>query len=178
MLRRSIGHPFRAPPEPSGTCLRRATCGVFGLLSARSLLQDCAVHCGGIGKKRLPNDVTVDLRMMSNCQLCTMVHRQTWCQDLIDHSSKGGKREVFKSRSFTWVRTAPPASRHTRANVLSGAVAPFLGWRRSWTRMLSSSCSRAFAGSLLSPPADALEGVEGAVLDLANLFGQFCSCVP
>ena len=50
----------------------------------------------------------------------------------------------------------------------------FLGWRRRWTRMLSISCSRAFAGSLISSQADALEGVEGAVPDLADLFGQFC----
>ena len=42
------------------------------------------------------------------------------------------------------------------------------------TPMLSISCSRAFAGSLISSQADALEGVEGAVPDLADLFGQFC----
>ena len=30
----------------------------------------------------------------------------------------------------------------------------FLGWRRRWTRMLSISCSRAFAGSLISSQAD------------------------
>ena len=49
----------------------------------------------------------------------------------------------------------------------------FLGWRRRWTRTLSISCSRAFAGSLISSQADALEGVVGAVPDLADLFGQF-----
>ena len=37
--------------------------------------------------------------------------------------------------------------------------------------MLAFSCSRAFAGSLTSN-AEAMEGVDGATPDLADLFGQ------
>ena len=47
----------------------------------------------------------------------------------------------------------------------------YLAWRRRWTRMLAFSCSRAFAGSLTSN-AEAMEGVDGAIPDLADLFGQ------
>ena len=48
----------------------------------------------------------------------------------------------------------------------------FLGWRRRWIRMLSISCSRAFASSLLSSRDDVWEGTDGATPDLADLFGQ------
>ena len=37
----------------------------------------------------------------------------------------------------------------------------FLGWRRRWIRMLSISCSRAFASSLLSSRDDVWEGTDG-----------------
>ena len=37
--------------------------------------------------------------------------------------------------------------------------------------MLAFSCSRAFLGSLTSN-AEAMEGVDGAIPDLADLFGQ------
>ena len=52
----------------------------------------------------------------------------------------------------------------------------FLGWRRRWIRMLSISCSRAFASSLLSSRDDVWEGTDGATPDLAGLFGSL-SCV-
>ena len=48
----------------------------------------------------------------------------------------------------------------------------FLGWRRRWIRMLSISCSLAFASSLLSSRDDVWEGTDGASPDLAELFGQ------
>ena len=48
----------------------------------------------------------------------------------------------------------------------------FLGWRWRWIRMLSTSCTRAFASSLLSSRDDVSEGTDGATPDLADLFGQ------
>ena len=66
-----------------------------------------------------------------------------------------------------------PASGRAREATPLLRRSSLLGTRRRWTRMLSISCSRAFGGSLISTQADALEGVEGAVLDLADLFGQF-----
>ena len=46
----------------------------------------------------------------------------------------------------------------------------FLAWRRRWSRMISISCSRAFACSLISSPANAWEGTEGAAPDFTDLF--------
>ena len=45
----------------------------------------------------------------------------------------------------------------------------FLGWRRRWIRMLSISCSRAFASSFW-------ESTDVATPDLADLFGQVDRC--
>ena len=59
-----------------------------------------------------------------------------------------------------------------------------LAWTRRWSRMLSVSCGRAFANSLVSPSVD-LQGTDGPPPDLADLFrseegkGQFvCSGRP
>ena len=57
-------------------------------------------------------------------------------------------------------REAPPALRFSS----------FLAWRKRWCRMLSVSCSRAFAGSLVSFAADQLEGTDGRAPELADLF--------
>ena len=38
--------------------------------------------------------------------------------------------------------------------------------------MLSVSCARSFASSLVAVPQDAMSGVDGATLDLADLFGS------
>ena len=46
----------------------------------------------------------------------------------------------------------------------------FFGWLRRWTRMLSISCGRAFASSLVSPHSEAVEGHDGLAPDLADLF--------
>ena len=39
-------------------------------------------------------------------------------------------------------------------------------------RMLSVSCGRSFASSLVSPRADALDGQDGFAPDLADLFAE------
>ena len=48
----------------------------------------------------------------------------------------------------------------------------FLAWGKRWTRMLSVSCARSFASSLVAGPHDAMSGVDGATPDLADLFGS------
>ena len=57
-------------------------------------------------------------------------------------------------------RDAPPLLRFSS----------FLSWRKRWCRMLSVSCSRAFAGTLVSSADDQLEGTDGIVPELADLF--------
>ena len=64
------------------------------------------------------------------------------------------------------------------ANARSRGAAPalrrsaFLAWRRRWSRMISISCGRAFASSLVSSPAESLQGIDGAIPDFADLFGE------
>ena len=50
-----------------------------------------------------------------------------------------------------------------------------LAWRRRWTRMLSVSCARSFACSLVVPPKvlHALAGADGPPPDLADLFEAY-----
>ena len=47
-----------------------------------------------------------------------------------------------------------------------------LAWRRRWMRMLSVSCARAFASSLVAPGQDVWSGTDGATPDLADLLGE------
>ena len=47
-----------------------------------------------------------------------------------------------------------------------------LAWRRRWMRMLSVSCARAFASSLVAPGQDVWSGIDGATPDLADLLGE------
>ena len=37
----------------------------------------------------------------------------------------------------------------------------FLAWRKRWTRMVSVSCARSFASSLVAGPNDEMSGVDG-----------------
>ena len=53
----------------------------------------------------------------------------------------------------------------------------FLAWRKRWTRMLSVSCARAFATSLVTSHTDAWAGVDGSAPDLADLYREG-SCLP
>ena len=70
-----------------------------------------------------------------------------------------------------WVRGD---ARRARARDASLALqrSAFLAERRRWSRMLSISCSSAFACSLVSSPAHAWDGTDGAVPDLADLFQE------
>ena len=45
-----------------------------------------------------------------------------------------------------------------------------LAWARRWGRMLSVLCARSFANSLTSPPTVDLQGTDGPVPDLFDLF--------
>ena len=59
-------------------------------------------------------------------------------------------------------RDAPPVLRRSA----------FLAWRKRWTRMLSVSCARAFATSLVVSHTDAWAGVDGSAPDLADLYRE------
>ena len=65
--------------------------------------------------------------------------RNCWLVTVVD--SVGVETEFINCLAAANAREAPI--------VLRGSVSE--GWRRRWTRMLSTSCSRAFACSLVSP---------------------------
>ena len=52
------------------------------------------------------------------------------------------------------------------------ARSAFLAWHRRWSRMISISCGRAFASSLVSFIAESLQGIDGGIPHFADLFGE------
>ena len=70
--------------------------------------------------------------------------------------------EFVADMASSWARDAPPVLRRSA----------FLAWRKRWTRMLSVSCARAFATSLVVGQCDAWAGVDGSAPDLADLYKE------
>ena len=68
--------------------------------------------------------------------------------------------ELVESLAAARAREAPPILRRSA----------HLAWARRWGRMLSVSCARSFANSLTSPPTVDLQGTDGPVPDLFDLF--------
>ena len=70
--------------------------------------------------------------------------------------------QFVESLAVSRAREVPPTLQHSAA----------LAWRRRWTRMLSVSCARSLACSLVVPPKvpHALAGADGPPPDLADLF--------
>ena len=67
--------------------------------------------------------------------------------------------EFVADMASSRARDAPPVLRRSA----------FLAWQKRWTRMLSVSCARAFATSLVVSHTDAWAGVDGSAPDLADL---------
>ena len=70
--------------------------------------------------------------------------------------------EFVADMASSRARDAPPVLRRSA----------FLAWRKRWTRMLSVSCARAFATSLVVGQRDAWAGVDGSAPDLADLYRE------
>ena len=73
--------------------------------------------------------------------------------------------EFVADRASSRARDAPPVRRSA-----------FLAWRKMWTRMLSVSCARAFATSLVTSHTDAGAGVDGSAPGLADLYSLPITC--
>ena len=74
----------------------------------------------------------------------------------------GGRWSVVEQMAHARSREAAPALRRS----------VFLAWRRRWSRVISISCGRAFASSLVSSPAESLQEIDGGIPDFAGLFGE------
>ena len=79
-------------------------------------------------------------------------HNGRWSTEALEFVA-----DIASSRA----RDAPPVRRSA-----------FLAWRKRWTRMLSVSCARAFATSLVTSHTDAGAGVDGSAPDLADLYRE------
>ena len=93
-----------------------------------------------------------------------LVHNDR-CQLVVVALETGGRwsdeaTKFFCELAGSRAREVPP--------MLQGS--PFYGWLRRWTRMLSISCGKAFASSLVSSRSEAVEGQDGPAPDFADLF--------
>ena len=104
-----------------------------------------------------------------------------------DETKKTSTRNCSRATDAAWLWLETGGRRSTEAlqfvEMLAAARArkaprvlrrsAFLAWTRRWSRMLSVSCGRAFANSLVSPSVD-LQGTVGPPPDLADLFRALC----
>ena len=117
-----------------------------------------------------PNASTVDGAVLTEARhdkeaKCAELCEGGRCQLVVVGIETGGRwspeaLSFVEQLAASRAREAPSALRFST----------FLAWRRRWCRMLSISCSRAFAGSLVSSADDQLEGTDGCVPELADLF--------
>ena len=89
------------------------------------------------------------------------------CRLVVVGVDTGGR---WSAESTDFVSCLAAAKAREAPTVLRGSA--FEGWRRRWARMLSVSCMRAFACSLVSPRPDGLASVEGAAPELADLLTE------
>ena len=74
----------------------------------------------------------------------------------------------WSTESLDFLKTLASA-RARNAQLILGRSA-YLAWMRRWSRTLAVSCGRAFAHSMVSPPAVDFQGTDGQPPDLADLF--------
>ena len=127
-------------------------------ITVRSAVTSC-------GRAR-PNAATVDgavlVEARHNKEMKCEVDR---CRLVVVGIETGGRWSP-EALSFVEQLAASRAREAPRALRFSSLLA----WRKRWCRMLSVSCSRAFAGSLVSSADDQLEGTDASVPELADLF--------
>ena len=117
-----------------------------------------------------PNAATVDGAVLVEARHNKEMKYAELCDDdrcrLVVVGIETGRRWSPEALSFVEQLAASRAREAPRALQFFS----FLAWRKRWCRMLSVSCSRAFAGSLVSSADDQLEGTDGSVPELADLF--------
>ena len=85
------------------------------------------------------------------------------CRLVVVAMETGGR---WSDEALAFVDSFASASAREAPAVLRRSV--HLSWRRRWSRMLSVSCARAFAASLVALPASALPGTDGVTPDLTS----------
>ena len=127
--------------------------------SLRSALTRCGNACdqahrvNGIVASRARRDKEHKYAELLQGDRCSLVSMET-----------GGR---WSTEALQFVEMLAAARAREAPRVLRRSA--FLAWTRRWSRMLSVSCGRAFANSLVSPSVD-LQGTDGPPPDLADLF--------
>ena len=125
----------------------------------------CALTADGLPTPGAARHALLRARADKERKYTELVHNDR-CQLVVVALETGGRwsdeaTKFFCELAGSRAREVPP--------MLQGST--FFGWlRRRWARMLSISCSRAFASSLVSPRSEAVEGQDGPAPDLADLF--------
>ena len=89
------------------------------------------------------------------------------CRLVVVGFETGGQ---WSAESVEFINCLAPAKAREAPMVWRWSVSQ--GWLRRWTRMLSVSCSKAFACSLVSPSSVGPVGAEGGVPELADLLTE------
>ena len=143
----------------------------FGAQLAVDVTLRCALTADG---RAQPGAAAVDGAVCSRARedkerKCPELLRDDRCRAVVVALETGGRWseeavQFVESLVVSRVREAPPTLQHSAA----------LAWRRRWTTMLSVSCARSFACSLVVPSKvpHALAGTDGPppAPDLAHLF--------
>ena len=127
----------------------------------------CALTADGLptpGAARHDGAALLRARADKERKYTELVHNDK-CQLVVVALETGGRwsdeaTKFFCELAGSRAREVPP--------MLQGST--FYGWLRRWTRMLSISCGRAFASSLVSSRSETVEGQDGPAPDLADLF--------
>ena len=129
----------------------------------------CALNSFG---EATPNAATVNgatllrARRDKETKCWELVH-ESKCQLIVVGIETGGR---WSDEALRFVEQMAHARSREAAPALRRSA--FLAWRRRWSRMISISCGRAFASSLVSSPAESLQVIDGAIRDFADHFGE------
>ena len=141
----------------------------FGAQLAVDITLRCALAADGTahpGAARVDGAVCTRAREDKETKYSELL-RGDRCRLVVVALETGGRwseeaLQFVESLAAVRARDAPPAMFHSAK----------LAWRRRWLRLLSVSCARSFASSLVALPTalHALGGADGCAPDLADLF--------
>ena len=131
-------------------------------ITLRSVLTRCGNACNQAD--RVDGVVLARARLEKERKYAELLHGDR-CHLVVVGIETGGRwspeaLHFVDTLAATRAREAPPTLRRSA----------YLAWVRRWPRMLAVSCGRSFAHSLISPPAVDLQGTDGPLPDLADLF--------
>ena len=131
-------------------------------ITLRSVITRCGNACNQAD--RVDGVVLARARLEKERKYAELLHGDR-CHLVVVGIETGGRwgpgaLHCVDTLAATRAREVPPTLRRSA----------YLAWVRRWSRMLAVSCGRSFAHSLISPPAVDLQGTDGPLPDLVDLF--------